>query len=511
MSLHRDTETELKFEITESALARLREQPALFGSTESSRLRSVYFDTPDQALRGARFSLRVRESHGRFIQTVKACADAGMIERHEWETEIAAENPDLAALARTPAATVLDGRTAKALTAVFSTTVVRTVHLWRDGATVIELSVDEGEISAGDGREPIREVELELKSGEPAALFGLARELAKAAPLRLSLDSKAVRGYRLAGQEVISAMKAELPSLKPETLVAEALCRTVNSCLGQIVGNAELFSRARNPEALHQTRIGLRRLRANLSAFHSLVGDDRFEKLTSDAQWLASALDRARDLDVFAGTTTRPDEERTHANPALAMFRKRLLAAHAKAYGNAVAAIEAPRFSNFVLNLAEWVEAGSWRDDPALETLRRKQIAAFAAEAFDRLHQRVLKRGRGLARMVPESRHRLRIAGKKLRYAAELFGEAFPEHPKRHRAYVNALEDLQDRLGKLNDLTVERTLAFEIALPTTGAIAFAAGLMVGSRQQAEPALLAAAIKAFRRFVRARPFWSPDNN
>lgn len=509
MPLNRDTEMELKFEIAAPALARLRKHPALSDRAESTRLRSVYFDTPDHALRDAGLSLRVRKSGGRFIQTVKACAGAGIIERHEWETDIAAQDPDLAALAQTPAAAVLDGRAAEALTAIFSTTVQRAVHLWRDGATLIELSVDQGEISAGDRREPIREVELELKSGESAALFGLARELAKAAPLRLSLDSKAERGYRLVGHEATTAMKADPTGLQSETVVAEAFRRIVHTCLKQIVGNAQMFFRARNPEALHQTRIGLRRLRAALSAFHSLLGDDRFEKVKAEAKWLAGALDRARDLDVFTETMIQPDEGQPHVDPGLGIFHKRLLAARTEAYDRAVATIDAPRFSDFVLNLVEEVEAGSWINDPVLESLRRMPIVAFGAKALDRLHRRVRKRGRRVARMAPESRHRLRIAGKKLRYAAQLFGESFPDHPKRHRIYLNALGDLQDRLGKLNDLAVEGKLALEVAGPHSGAAAFAAGVVVGSRRQAEPALLAAASKAFRKFVRVRPFWSTD--
>lgn len=508
MPLNRNTETELKFEIAKSALARLRMHPALSDRAENLRLRSVYFDTPDHALREIGLSLRVRNSGGRFIQTVKACASAGIVQRHEWETEIAAQDPDLAALARTPAAAILDGRAANTLTAIFSTTVQRAVHLWRDGTTLIELSVDQGEISAGERREPIREIELELKNGEPGALFGFARELAKAAPLRLSFDSKAERGYRLAGHEASSAMKAKPLGLQPEIKVAEALRCIFYSCLEQAVGNARLFSRARDAEALHQTRIGLRRLRAALSAFHALVLDDQFETIKAEVKWLAGALDRARDLDVFTGSMVQPDEDRKHNDPALLAFHEQLLAARKEAYDRAVATIEAPRFDNLVLKLVEVVEAGSRLNDPVTEKLRRMPIAAFGAEALERLHRRVRKRGRRLAKMTPEARHRLRIAGKKLRYTAQLFGETYPKHPKRHRAYLKALEDVQDYLGKLNDLTVEATLALEIAGTTAGA-AFAAGVMVGSRRKVEPELLAAAKKALRRFARSPTYWSDD--
>ena len=56
---------------------------------------------------------------------------------------------------------------------------------------------DQGEVVGGEARAAICEVELELKSGPPSALFALARELSQAAPLQLSFESKAARGQAL--------------------------------------------------------------------------------------------------------------------------------------------------------------------------------------------------------------------------------------------------------------------------------------------------------------------------
>jgi inorganic triphosphatase YgiF len=73
-----------------------------------------------------------------------------------------------------------------------------------NGAT-IEAAIDQGEVLAevdGDSRRaPILEIELELKSGDEAALHALADELRAHVP-GLSPDniSKAQRGYRLRGQ-----------------------------------------------------------------------------------------------------------------------------------------------------------------------------------------------------------------------------------------------------------------------------------------------------------------------
>lgn len=46
----------------------------------------------------------------------------------------------------------------------------------------------------------------------------------------------------------------------------------------------------------------------------------------------------------------------------------------------------------------------------------------------------------------------MRIAAKKLRYAAEFFEPLYKAHAKRHRRFITAMSGLQDELGSLNDL-----------------------------------------------------------
>ncbi len=451
----------------------------------------------------------MRECGGAFVQTVKARSGAGLIERGEWEQPVSADRPDVRSLANTPAAQVLDGLDAHVLEPVFSTTVDRAIQLWDEGGAQVEVSLDRGEIRAAASREPIRELELELKSGELAGLFVLAHELAKTAPIRLSFDSKAERGYRLAGRDAAAAsLKAERAALVPDAPAADAFRLAARSCLTQVVGNAQVLRRVRSPQALHQTRVGLRRLRAVLTAFRPLIEDARFTWIKAEAKWLAGELDQARDLDVFIEESLHQDEDGLHQDAAMAAFTRRLLSAQAAAYERAIAAIDSQRFADFLLEITAWVEIGDWAraEDPDAVRLRRTPIASFGAQALTRLHGKVKKRGRRLKALEPEARHRLRIAGKKLRYAVELFADTFPEHPKRRSAYLEALKDLQDRLGELNDLAVAGRLALDVVGRRAGGTAFAAGLVVGRRSRNEPNILAEAVEAFDRFKDARPFW-----
>lgn len=497
-------ETELKFELDPEAMQKLREHPAFAEPQPPRRLRSVYFDTPDHDLRNRGLTLRVREASGDFVQTVKQRQN-GLFARDEWEQRVNAEQPDPRAFHDTPVEPLL-GADAARLAPVFATTVERCVHIWRRGEDVVEISLDQGEIAVGEQREPIRELELELKSGRPEALFALARELSRDAPMRLSFESKGERGYRLAGRDGLEAFKAEQTAVKPDTTVEEVFRVVARSALSQVTANAQLLRRVRLPEAVHQMRVGLRRLRAALTAFKPLLDGEGFAEVKAGAKWLAQALDEARDIDVFIEDSFRPAQAAAdEADPAIEALGSRLRHLQAEAYEHVAASLDSPRFAALLLDVAAWVEVGPWvrKDD----RIRRETARAFGAHALDRLHRKVRKRGRNLPELSPASRHMLRIEAKKLRYTIEFFDGAFRhKHQRRRERYRQAIRALQDRLGELNDVAVARAKAPRLLGVRGTAAAFTAGLIIGRREENEAELRRAAEAAFAAFREARPYW-----
>jgi inorganic triphosphatase YgiF len=497
-------ETELKFEIGPQAEHALRTHPAIAAAGRTTTLRSTYFDTPTRHLLDRGMVLRVREADARFVQTVKRGRGAGGLERDEWEAEVATGRPDLQALQATPAAQALNGEAA-ALEPLFETSVRRTSSLCRRNGAVVEVSLDEGEVSGGGRKEPIRELELELKSGHVEALFALARELSRDATLRLSYDAKSARGYRLIGRQ--DPEGASEPQVRPGQSTAEAFCVVARAALGQIASAAAVLQRAPDARALHQTRVALRRFRAALSLFKPVLLGRAYDKVRAEARWLAKALDAARDLDVFLEGAVEPAETAA-ADKGLKALRRGLEKARKGAYAQALEAVSSRRFCDFLLDSAEWIEVGAWRRaarEPQ-RALRRQPVETFAADALDRLRKRVVKRGKGLKRQTAESRHQLRIAGKKLRYAGELLGGAFGDAAEaRRRKFLAASKRLQDALGVLNDIAVAEATAMAAAGSGDQA-AFAAGRLVGRRQGEEAGRLKSAAKAFRGLKDAKPFW-----
>ncbi|MEE2861624.1 MAG: CYTH domain-containing protein, partial [Pseudomonadota bacterium] len=187
-------EVELKLQVVDQA-DRLGGSALLPGKGQAVRQRSTYFDTADRALSAAGVSLRIRQAGTDRIQTVKSSAtsSAGLFCRQEWEPPAEGDLPQIDG--ETPVADLVDP--SEPLLRVFQVDVTRRIWNIRAGDSQIEAVLDRGDISAGDRRTPVRELELELKSGEAAPLFDLARKLDAVAPLRLAVLSKAERGHRL--------------------------------------------------------------------------------------------------------------------------------------------------------------------------------------------------------------------------------------------------------------------------------------------------------------------------
>ena len=452
--------------------------------------------------------LRVRDDGRKQVQAIKqASVDGGSLRRGEWETAVDGGAPDLKAARKTPLKRILKPAIAAALGPVFAVDVERAKCDIAAGDGVIEAALDRGEVRAGERRTPIHELELELVSGPASALFDLARELAGELPLHLAFASKAERGRMLVAANVAGAATARAPRLKADDSSAHAFRVIANGALTQIAANAAGLRASRGAEALHQTRVGLRRLRSALTLFRPMLAGGPFEAVRSELKWLAAELDDARDLDVFMASALQPAAAGWADEPGYDALVLALRQAHAKAYDRALAAITSARSRLLLIDLVAWIDAGAWCDSRALEAVhwRARPAKALANELLQARWRKVIKQGRKLAGLSTPERHKLRIAGKKLRYAAGFFASLYPA--KAHRRLGKAASDLQDALGALTDIAAGRTLIERVILAAGGAVApFAAEQLAGHREADEALALKAAIKAFKRFEATDRFW-----
>lgn len=480
-------EVELKLDLTEAAADALEAAGILPQTPKIRQMRAVYHDTPEQDLAQAGVSLRIRAAGDERIQTVKAdgAGNTGLFARSEWETPVDGDAPILDD--SSPVKALLGDRI-QAITPQFEVHVERRAWVVTQDDAEIEVVLDRGEVLGRDRRDAICELELELKEGAPAALFALARKIDDILPVRLGVLTKAERGYRLA-EPARSVFKAEPVALDAEMTAAQAFQHIAQACLRQFRLNEAVLLTDPTPEALHQARVALRRLRSAFSIFKPLFSaDPGADPFREDLRWLAGELGHARDLDVLLGRA-----------PAGALH-ERIRTAREDAYAHVDAALCSGRVRRLMLDLTQWLTDGPWLLAASTQDRRNEPVRDFAATALERFRKAVKKQGRHLAKMDDETRHELRKSAKKLRYASEFFSALFEARRRRYQNFVGALEELQDQLGALNDLATAPEVISRLGIkddPEADAL-----LGKGKRK----ALIGAAAEAYDALVDAKRFW-----
>ncbi|PTQ60744.1 inorganic triphosphatase YgiF [Sphingomonas sp. PP-CE-3G-477] len=417
------------------------------------QMHAVYFDTPDLALSQGGVSLRIRRSGDTLTQTIKV-ADAkaaGLFARSEWEMEVSGMTPVVDD--RTPIPALL-GDEAGTVAPIFTVAVERLTWMVDYGEASIELVLDRGYAAAGDRQSPVCELELELKRGEPAALFALAKTIAAHFPVRLGIVTKSERGYALL-RPISKACKTERVALSRTASAADAFEAVAGSCIRQYRLNETILLDQADAEALHQARVALRRLRSAFSIFKPLLDGDEVPHFRSELRWLGSVLGEARDLDVLLAK----------AKPGASLFQD-LIRARDAAYAAVDTALSSDRVRALLLDLTEWLVCGAWHTAPSMRDALDAPARQFAAETLHKLRRRVGKRGRSLPTQADEERHEVRKAAKRLRYGAEFFGSLFPgkKRARRYGKFLKSLEKLQDQLGALNDMATAPTVLDRLGL-----------------------------------------------
>lgn len=510
-----NTEIELKLAVAPEDMERLRRHSLVRATkkerAQSRRLKSVYYDTPDFLLFDGGASLRVRHAGDKRIQNVKARGDggAGLFARKEWEHEIDGEALDHDAIMQT-GLTDMFGRPGvlEDLKPLFTTNFKRTEYRLGNGTWEVAMTLDRGEVVADGRSEPISEVELELVEGDAAHLFEIAEALHETAPMRLSTRSKSERGYALLGCKPRNPVKAPEVPVTAEMPTEEAIRTVCRSCQRHLLENEIPLREDRDPEAVHQMRVALRRLRSALSVFKEMVTNDETEALKTDLKWLTGELGPARDTDVFIAEVLEPVRQARPREDGLDDLIKRFEARNAEHYKTALAAVDSRRFTALMLRIGGWIEGGSWRrpDEAAGATRLEEPVGGVAASILAKHHKKVLKKGKRFTQLDPHDRHRLRVYIKKLRYASEFFGDVWGGG-KKVKNYVKALKTLQDDLGDLNDIAVAHDLLHDAVKDSRRTSeAWAAGMVAGWHSARHEALMDSARAGWKAFTGTKTFW-----
>ena len=202
---------------------------------------------------------------------------------------------------------------------------------------------------------------------------------------------------------------------------------------------------AGDAESVHRLRVATRRTLAALDAFGDILPAKRAGWFARRLREVRRVAGDARDLDVLTGRLTTRPAVHGDLQAKAAAARSRLVAMLAR---------QRDMSREPIRELRDRLAAAGWED--RVEGLLARipagpsqpTFAKYARERFRPLVDRFFDKADHKLR-DDDDVHRLRIAGKKLRYALEIFAPVFPQR-ERVRCQ-DALERLQETLGEFTD------------------------------------------------------------
>ena len=483
-------------------------------------LHTRYFDTPDFDLSRAGVAVRVRRVGRRWVQTLKTEGErqGGLSQRIEYEMPVTRGVPDWSRFPPEAQAFVPAALRAR-LVPVFETRFERTAWLLagRSGAQ-IEVALDRGEVRAGLRREPICEIELELKRGQPDALFDLARTWAAAFACLPNDESKAARGVRLAHDRAPSPVRSGTLKLDPAQNMEDGFATICRDALAHFQANLPgVLSPHPNPlpggeganagpkpiddiEYVHQARVALRRLRTLLRLARRACPLP--PALLAGLRTLDDALGPARDWDVLCQETWPALSSALDELPGHADETARIEAHRQTVRATMQTALAAAQPGVWLLDMSRWLLARGWREAaPPQRAVQLSPLRDWARAELRRAHRAVLRDAQRESLANADVRHRLRIRIKRLRYALECLHALYPGRaPVR---LLDALRTLQGELGAANDAHVARGLLQSLPGEPGPARAFALGWLAAQTAAGSTGKNA---KALKNFVKLRVDW-----
>ncbi|WAI85055.1 MULTISPECIES: CYTH and CHAD domain-containing protein [Achromobacter] len=521
------------------------------------RLHAMYFDTPERELARARIAIRLRQEGKDWVQTLKM-PGINAITRIELNHPRPGPVLDLSVYAGTEVEAALSAIKGE-LGLRYETDVLRQLRKVRTRYGTVELAYDTGILRAGALELPISELEFELVSGRPAAIFAVARGWQQRHSLVLDPRSKSERGdalaqlaQRLAEEDAkagddLEARRAQAIAqfwaprgaasvkLREDMTAPQALGRIAAECLDQIARNAAVLAevdtegvyRAGNSEHVHQLRVGVRRLRSAWKLFEGWVAPLP-DALLQGVRTHFAAFGANRDQDVL-NETVAPALLRA-GMPVIPME-----AAPPEQDAQTIAGGKA--FQAWLLDLLEWsldvppalpsdgaqsIANGTPSDtapEPAIRlegglsvsSVKPTIIPMLAPEPdphrlrkqlarrLHRWHSKVADQGTQFAKLDIPTRHELRKRGKRLRYSLAFAESLLPT--AKLRGYRKLLSKVQDVLGEINDLAVAKDY-YESCTATHPQAWFALGWISARLEE----LAVDAQKAFDALAQSKPFW-----
>jgi triphosphatase len=179
---------------------------AEYAEPESIRMKAAYFDTEDYILIRHNVAFRIRSEGERTLATLKWSDDndgiSGLYIRSEINIPVSDQacffHPDPSIFKESAEGKdLLDLLDGSPLINVFDMVFTRNRYRIDYGHSILEIALDDGVAVAGQESIPIRELEIEVLSGNKEELLAVGKKLADKYSLEPELKTKFARGVEL--------------------------------------------------------------------------------------------------------------------------------------------------------------------------------------------------------------------------------------------------------------------------------------------------------------------------
>ena len=265
-----------------------------------------------------------------------------------------------------------------------------------------------------------------------------------------------------------------LPDLAANSRAREAVAHWFGHDARRLLDNIGQLPRTSDVDALHQARVGLRRLRTDLQTFRPLLDRDALAALAPELAWLGRSIGAVRDHDVFVSILAGYAQEAPDDREFVVLV---------ESFDGARDALVARLAADLVTDRAIGALTSMTALAVSPPVVARADEAAI--EVFTELARRpwrkLVREARALDATSPvEALHELRIRVKKARYAVEAAAAVSADAAP----HARSLARLQTTLGDINDaaITIHRLRA-AAADDLGGLAAYAAGRVAAHEQR----------------------------
>src|SRR5690348_1064834 len=436
-------------------------------------METVYYDTPDLRLARWGVSLRHRAGEGWTLKLAPPPSVPGkptaVLERDELTFQGAAKKPPAEAIEVVRAYV----RRAELVPVARLSTVRRRVRLVDASGTRVAEVVDD-EVSVRDGRRVaarFREIEVEVPAqanGESAGDGVITPLVTRLRNAGAGAPDPTPKHIRALGPRAIEPPEVAAEPLLPNAPAHDVIRNAIAESVSALLHHDPLVRTGRDPEAVHQARVGTRKLRSHLRTFGPLLDVEWTEPLRSELGWFALSLGAVRDREVLLDrlrdrTKSLPANDMRSAAALLQLLENEIDSLRKKLKDD----LDSRRYIDLLENLV--AAAHSPATQPDADLAASGVLPALATTPWRRL--------RSAVKQLPDTPtdpelHRIRILAKRARYGAEAVSPVAAAAV----AFARAAARLQTVLGEHQDSVTAQ--AWLRAAKVSGRRAFVAGELI---------------------------------